>query len=144
MTVIVAVVVGVAVFYGGIQYQKSQTTNVANGQYAQDGQRQGSRIGAGRGRFGGATMGNVLSQDANSITIQLPDGSSKIINISGSTTFSKTDSASKSDIQNGMRIAAFGTNNSDGSVAAQNIQVNPPMGMRAGNKGGQSSPQPTQ
>ena len=36
MTVIVAVVVGVAVFYGGIQYQKSQTTNAANGQYAQD------------------------------------------------------------------------------------------------------------
>ena len=101
-------------------------------------------MGAGRGRFGGATMGNVLSQDANSITIQLQDGSSKIINISGSTTFSKTDSASKSDIQNDMRIAAFGTNNSDGSVTAQNIQVNPPMSMRAGNKGGQSSPQPTQ
>jgi hypothetical protein len=53
------------------------------------------------------------------------DGSSKIVNISPSTTYSKTDTGSKSDLKTGIRVAAIGSPNSDGSVTAQNVQINP-------------------
>lgn len=143
VTVIVAIVVAAIAFYGGITYQKSQASGSSYGQFAQNGQTQTQGRGGGRGRFGMATVGNVVSQDANSITVQLQDGSSKIVNITSNTTFYKTDTASKSDAQNGTRVAAFGTNNSDGSVTAQNIQINPQMGMRGGDRAGQQS-QPSQ
>ncbi len=139
MTIIIVIVVGVAAFFGGMQYQKSQGATNANGmQFGQAGQgsRQG-RPGNGRG-FGNATVGEIVSVDANSITVKLPDGSSKIVNISGSTTFSKTQTAAKSDVKTGMRIAAFGTSNSDGSITAQNVQLNPMF--RTGLRG---TPQPT-
>jgi len=134
ITIIIGVIVGGGAFFGGMQYEKSQASRLNGDQYAQDGQRQGGRF-SGRGRFAGATVGNVVSQDLSSVTVQLQDGSSKIINIAGSTTFSKTNTASKSDIQNGARIAAFGTTNSDGSVTAAYIQINPQMGMKNGNRG---------
>src|SRR5579864_6226788 len=92
VTVIAVIVVGAAAFFGGMQYQKSQAVS-NNGQYTQG--MMGGQNGQGRGRsgrrgFGGATVGTIVSQDANSITVQLQDGSSKIVNISGSTKFSKT------------------------------------------------------
>jgi len=129
LTILLALIVGIGPFYAGTQYQKSQAS-ANNEQFAQSGRGQSGRFGGNRGRFGMATVGNVVSQDANSITVQLPDGSSKIITISNSTTFVKTNNTAKSDVQNGMRIAVFGTTNSDGSVTAQNIQINPQMGMR--------------
>jgi hypothetical protein len=97
------------------------------------------RIG-GRGA-GGANVGEIVSMDANSVTIKLQDGSSKIINLSSSTTYSKTDTASKTDLKTGDRIAAFGTPNSDGSITAQNIQVNPMFRIGpGGHRRQQSSP----
>ena len=128
ITIVIAVVVAGAAFFGGMQYQKMHIagSSATGGQYGQGGQGANGRFGgARRAGAGGATVGQVVSQDANSITVQLADGSSKIVNISGTTTFSKTASASKSDIQTGTRIAAFGTPNSDGSISAQNVQINP-------------------
>lgn len=129
MTIVIAVVVAALAFFGGMQYQKSQAkTSFAGSQFGQagaggaNGQR-GGRAG-GRG-FGGATVGDIVSVDANSITVKLQDGSSKIVNLSGSTTFSKTDTASKSDLKTGIKVAAFGTPSSDGSITAQNVQLNP-------------------
>lgn len=128
ITVIIVVVVAAVAFFGGTKYQQTQAQGTANGgQFAHGGANGQDRQGgnAGRGRFGGATVGEILSIDANSVTVKLQDGSSKIINISGSTTFSKTDTASKSDLKTGERVAAFGLTNSDGSITAQNVQLNP-------------------
>ncbi len=106
----------------------------AGGQFARNGQR--NQVGQGRRGMGGATVGEIVSLDAQSITVKMQDGSSKIVNIAGSTTFSKTDTAAKTDLKTGERIAAFGTSNADGSVTAQNIQLNPlfraGQGMRLG------------
>jgi hypothetical protein len=129
--VVVAVIVGAAAFFGGMKYQASKTVP-ANG-FANFAQGNGFRTGANgqrlrngnRNGFGGATTGEIVSMDATSITVKLQDGSSKIINLSNATTYSKTDTASKSDLKTGERIAAFGTANSDGSISAQNIQLNP-------------------
>ncbi len=131
ITILIALVVGAGAFFGGIKYNQSQS--VANANISTTGGRGASA--RGQGRFGQrATVGEIVSEDANSITIKLPDGSSKIINISNTTAISKMDSGSKTDLVNGIRVAAMGTSNSDGSVNAQFIQINPMFG-----RGGQNA-----
>ena len=132
--IVVAIVVGVAGFFGGMQYQKTQAAAGTNAAfYTQGGQRAG---GANGGRFfqrgagGMATIGKVVSSDVNSITVALQDGSSKIINISSSTRIEKTSSGSLSDLTTGTQVAVIGTTNSDGSISAQNVQINPIFRMR--------------
>jgi Cu/Ag efflux protein CusF len=150
VTIIVAVIVAAVAFFGGMKYQQMQVTAgvSANGsQYGQGGQGQGGQGGQGgarRGQFGnrngGATVGEVVSLDANSITVKLQDGSSKIVNIAATTTYSKTDTASSTDVKSGDRIAAFGPSNSDGSITAQNIQLNPMFMNRGGTPGVSGQP----
>ena len=53
------------------------------------------------------------------------DGSSKIILLSDKTTINKATAGSKEDLKTGVKIAAFGTENPDGSVSASNVQINP-------------------
>lgn len=140
ITIVVAIVVAAVAFFGGMKYQQSHAlasnANAGFGQnFGRRGQNgQGARTG-GRGGFGGANVGEIVSMDANSVTIKLQDGSSKIVNLSSSTTYSKTDTASKTDLKTGDRIAAFGTANSDGSITAQNIQVNPMFRVGPGGAG---------
>jgi hypothetical protein len=131
--VVVAVLVGAAAFFGGMQYQKSQAQT--NGQFSRNGG-QGFRMGmgAGMGRFGngmgGAVIGQIIGSDDKSITVKLQDGSSKIVLLTDSTMISKTQTTSKSDLTQGANVAVFGSPNSDGSVTAQNVQLNPMFRMR--------------
>ena len=124
VTIIVAVVVAGLAFFGGMQYQKSQVSNFAGGQ---EGFRQRA---AGQGQGGQAAFrpvrGNILSIDSTGMTVKLQDGSSKIIILSGSTTYMKEASATKDDVKTGNTVMVTGTNNSDGSVTAQSVQINPP------------------
>ncbi len=130
IAIVAALALGVGGFFGGMQYQKSQTTI----RFAQNaGVRPTGQSGQFYRRFGGQTgenvvRGQVVSTDSNSITVKLPDGSSKIIIVGSSTTFMKSTSGSLSDLKTGDTIITFGTQNSDGSVTAQNVQINPPMG----------------
>ncbi len=142
MKIIVAVLVvlfGVGGFFGGMQYQKTHTsTGVGQGSFAgQNGQRGQFRQGRNGNGQGAPIVGQILSQDANSVTIKLQDGSSKIVLLAGSSTISKTDQGTKDDLTTGQRVAIFGTTNNDGSVTAQNIQINPMFRLGA-------SPRPTQ
>lgn len=127
VTIIFVVIAAGIGFYGGMRYQQSQTSPV--GGMMQFGQgfarNQSGQNGQGRMGRGGATIGEVVSVDNNTITLQLQDGSSKIINLSSTTTYSKTDSASAGEVKKGTHIAVFGTSNSDGSMTAQNVQLNP-------------------
>lgn len=136
--VVAVIVVGAAGFFGGMKYEQSKATNPANGQFA------AGRFG--QGRFGGRggmmpTVGKIVSSDSNSITVQMQDGSSKIVNISGSTKILKTSTASMSDLTSGTQVAVIGTSNSDGSVDAQNVQINPANFARGSRS---TTPQPTQ
>jgi hypothetical protein len=54
----------------------------------------------------------------------MEDGSSKIVLISDTTSINKSDSGSKSDLTTGTKVAVFGADN-NGTVTAQNIQINP-------------------
>ncbi len=136
--VIAAIVAGGLGFYGGIQYQmgKASTTPTMMGAAGQYGSptggagRYGGRSGSGAARM--ATIGTVLSVDNGSITVKLADGSSKIINVTGSTTYSQNATATVSDVKVGDRVAAVGAANSDGSVTATAVQIGTGSGMMMG------------
>lgn len=112
-------------FFRNYQQMKMRA-NFAGGNFQRFNGMMGNRGGGMMGR-GGAT-GTILSMDDKSITIKLIDGSSKIILFSDTTKYSDTKDAKKSDLKVGSEVAAFGTPNSDGSVTATNIQINPQFG----------------
>lgn len=122
IVVLVAVVTAAGGFYGGMQYQKSQRPSLSGGQFFTRGNFQGRQ-----GNFQGArpVTGEIIGQDDKSITVKMQDGSSKIVILSAQTVINKAATGTKSDLKTGERIAAFGTENSDGSVTAQTVQLNP-------------------
>lgn len=148
LAVVVAIVVGGFAFYGGMQYQKSQNRNyTANGTFG-NGTGGNQRFGQNGGTFQGRgsnnsyrpVIGKIVSIDKGSITVETNDGSSKIIILSDSTTYVKTDKAVADDLKSGAQISVFGKQNSDGSVTAQNIQLNPIFRTQMNEK----MPSPTQ
>lgn len=124
ITIVVVLVVAIGAFFGGMKYQQAQGASAFSGAQAA---RFGGRFGMGAGgqRFGAPTLGKIVSADANSVTVQMADGSSKIVNLDNTTKIVKTSTAVVSDLTTGTEVAVFGTTNSDGSVTAQNIQINP-------------------
>jgi hypothetical protein len=73
--------------------------------------------------------GEIISKDDTSITVKMPDGSSKIVLVSDKTSVNKSATGTLSDLKTGEQVAAFGIQNSDGSVTAQSVQLNPQMRM---------------
>lgn len=132
--VLICIIVAIAAFFGGMKYQQSKSPfGMGAGQFRQRGAQgamnagQNGQFRARNGGFGGGTIGKILSIDAETITVQLMDGSSKIVNLSNTTTISKTATASKSDLKVGDTVAAIGAPNADGSVNADRVQLNPPQ-----------------
>ncbi|HEX6976770.1 MAG TPA: DUF5666 domain-containing protein [Patescibacteria group bacterium] len=126
----VFLIVGLGVgFFGGTKFQQGKVQGV-NTQFIPGQQRV---------RFGGNANGNfqalrpvsgeVISADDKSITVKMSDGSTKIVFLSGNTTVEKTDPAQTKDLATGTKVAVFGSTNPDGSVTAQNIQINPVIRM---------------
>ena len=123
-TILVLVFAGVG-FYGGTQYQKNRVISFAGGQAGQGFARNG-RIGGTGNRSGFRPVnGSIISSDSGSITVKLQDGSSKIVILSSKTLINKAVAATVDDLKVGERVAVFGTDNTDGSVTAQNVQLNP-------------------
>jgi hypothetical protein len=126
---IILVLVGLGVgFFGGYQYRNYRLNQTRGTFIGANGQRfTGARAGQGAvaGARGGAVAGSILSIDANSITVKLADGSTKIVLFSGSTMYSDTVTAAQTDLKVGSEVSVFGSANSDGSVTATNIQIRP-------------------
>lgn len=131
MTVIVALFVGILAFIAGMKYQLSQVVRGANlGRQFSTGNNTDGRQN-GQGRFGGGVrpvMGEIISYDDKSISVKLQDGGSKIVLLTALTLLTISAEASKSDLITGVRVLATGAENSDGSVTASNIQLNPSFG----------------
>ena len=125
--IIIAVVLVIIAFYGGMKYDQSKTVTptAGTGNFAQGGGRGGRFAGGGAG----AVSGNILSVDASGITVQLRDGSSKIVVIPASASIVKSVPGSSSDLAVGKGVIANGTANSDGSVTAANVQIRQAMTM---------------
>lgn len=148
--VVVAVVAAGAGFFGGMKYQQRKLITgfgrLANGQgngtmmFGRNGQQAGGQQGGQGSRIGTQgfrpVSGSILSTGDNSITVKLADGSTKIVLLSDSTQLNKADQASKQDLKVGATVAVFGQTNADGSVSAQNIQLNPQtMMLQSGTNG---------
>ena len=128
-------VVPIFFFFGGMKYQQSKEPA-----FLRQGGFQGTR--AGSDRTGGnagfrPVNGEIIGADEESITVKLSDGSSKIVLLSDKTEINKAATATKEDLKVGEKVSVFGTDNSDGSVTAQNIQLNP---LFRGENAGQNLP----
>ncbi|MFH0780152.1 MAG: DUF5666 domain-containing protein [Parcubacteria group bacterium] len=125
ITIIVAVVVCVAAFFGGMKYSDSKQASAAAQRATQFGAA-GLR-GGNRQPNAGLVTGEIISKDDNSITVKMRDNSSKIIFYSASTEVSKFASGTVNDLAVGTTIMVNGKTGSDGSVTAQTIQIRPAM-----------------
>lgn len=130
--IISAIVLAGGSFYGGMTYQKTKTPATVRtgnqGQFGNWGNR-GAFTAGGTGRNGGGMVGfvggEILSKDANSLTIKLNDGGSKIVFYSTSTLISKMSTGTTDELAMGKDITVNGTANQDGSVSATMIQIRP-------------------
>lgn len=123
--IIVLIIVGAGAFWGGMKYQQNKILsqrpffpNLSPEQRQQFSQRVG-RMGT------NFLSGEVISKDEKSLTLKLPDGSTKIIFFSDSTQISKATEGSIEDIEIGKQIIVSGEPNSDGSYTAKIIQPSP-------------------
>ena len=136
--IITLVAVGAVSFYAGVQYGHGSSTqtgqqggNFANMTAAERQARfansgfagGGQRTGGARTNGGGFVAGEILSKDAQSITVKLPDGGSKIVFLSDTTKIMKSATGTVSDLTIGAQVTTMGTANADGSVSAQSIQL---------------------
>jgi hypothetical protein len=131
-------------FYSGMKYQASQPpTRGARGQFqagtgtgalgvgGQNRQMQGMQgangmmRAGGRNQQGAVVLGEIIARDEKSITVKLPDGGSKIIFVSPATRVVKPEVSNASALEVGQTVFGGGETNSDGSVTAQTIQIQP-------------------
>ena len=120
------IVAGVGGFLGGMKFQDKRTPTRQAGQNGFQG-----RFGQGQNGQGAnikSIRGQIISADDKSITVKAQDGSTTIVILSNSASITQSTSADKSDLAQGKEVAVFGTGNSDGSVTAQSIQLNPQIG----------------
>ena len=131
----VAILTAGAGFYGGIMFQKSKTpkanpNGLATRSFNRNSNNQMPIPGAG-GRMGGGMLrplvGEILSKDDKSVTVKMQDGSSKIVMLSATTVINKAEKVDAGALAVGETIRVFGTTNPDGSVTAQDIQLNPEL-----------------
>lgn len=125
--IVVAILMAGSGFFAGMKYQQSKQpafTRQFNGQFDI---RQGTRNGQSQGNRQSfrPVNGEIISADEKSITVKMQDGGSRIVLFSEKTEINKAESGTKEDLKVGETVAVFGTENSDGSVTAQNIQLNP-------------------
>jgi len=136
LILVLLIVVGAGAFYGGMKYQEGKLTSLGQGQGG--GNFNGVRgTGRGMGQNGNRNglrpvSGEIISADSGSITVKMQDGSSRIVLITDKTTINKAEVASVGDLKTGEKVAVFGSTNADGSVSAQNIQLNPIARMMGG------------
>ena len=141
MGVIVIVLAG-GFFYTGMMYGEQKNKVIENslsqnrqGQLQQFSGRNGpggQRGGAMRAG-GGFITGEILSKDAQSITVKLRDGGSKIILVSESTRVTKETEGTIDDLSIGTGVSIAGETNSDGSINAQSVQIRQNIPSTRGN-----------
>lgn len=114
-------------FAGGMAYGKKRATvdrTGLPGQFAGMGVR-GAGARQNGGAFAGATAGEVLSKDANGLTVKLRDGGSRIVFMTPSTTVLMATQGTQENLKVGDQITVIGSANTDGSVNAQSVQIRP-------------------
>jgi len=131
--ILLLVVFGVGGFFAGVQYQKSKRPTVRDFQAmrGQFGAGEPARSADGRpqglgGRFQGQgrpISGEIIEGDEKSITVKLPDGSSRIIFVGETVQINKSAPGTKEDLNQGTQVFVVGSENPDGSLTATSVQI---------------------
>ena len=126
LALVLIILAGAAGFFGGMQYQKSQRAQLS-GRFGgvAGGQGFAGRFGGTNGANFAPVRGEVLSIDNNSITVKQMDGTTKIVVVSSNTSFVQSQKATETNLKTGDNVMIVGTTNSDGSVTASNVSINP-------------------
>lgn len=131
--VLVALVVGGGCFYWGMVYGKGLGKGLMGKNFNPEqlganfegmGQRGNRAMGTGATGLG-MLIGEVVSQDNQSLTLSIKDSGTKIVFFSSSTQVMETKQVSLSDITVGSSLMVNGKQNTDGSLTAQSIQIRP-------------------
>ncbi|MCC6643846.1 hypothetical protein IT411_03795 [Candidatus Peregrinibacteria bacterium] len=114
--------------HGGAGGQNARFNSMGGGQNNFGGGAQNiqNRTGNMMRQGGGGIFGEILKIDEQSLTIKLPNNSSQIVFYSDKTKLSKSVDAAKEDLQVGKTISVQGKAGSDGSLAADTIQLRNP------------------
>lgn len=129
--IVTALVFGAGGFFGGMQIQKSQGFKPGEGDFVMQGS-SGQRFGGGGQRVTQgvrSTAGEIIALDDQSITVKMEDGSSKIVFVNDQSSVSESTASGRESLTVGKKVMIFGSNNQDGSITAQNIQLNPQGSM---------------
>jgi hypothetical protein len=130
IVVLLLVVVAVGSFLAGRKFSSDRRT-FGTGQFGarQPGMPfgQGNQGQGNRGSFR-PISGEIISVDDKSITVKIADGSSKIVILTDKTEINQASKATVDDLKVGGQVMAMGQENTDGSITAQNIQLNPRFG----------------
>ncbi len=128
--IVIAVIIfaGGGSFYGGMKYGQGIATTQRS-QVARQFGANGGAVSVPGGRVSGGgqgfTSGEIIAKDDKSVTIQLRAGGSKIVFFSDITKIAKTTDGSSVDLQIGENATVAGNSNSDGSITANSIQLQP-------------------
>lgn len=142
VTVVIMLAVTAGSFYGGMRYAQSKG---AGGQFSRadfqnlsSKERQqrfqqfgasaganfgGAKGGAGGGNGAGFAAGEIITKDDKSITLRLPNNSSRVVLYATSTKVQKSVGGALDDLAAGQQITINGEANADGSLTAQAIQI---------------------
>jgi len=123
LIVVISLLIGGGIgFFSGKYYQQSQKRSFIGEFTNQRLNQQGSLNNRGGFRPVG---GEIISNDEKSITVKLQDESSKIILINSKTQINRAEVGEIKDLKVGEKVSVFGSENTDGSITANNIQLNP-------------------
>jgi hypothetical protein len=113
-------------FFGGLTYQKGKTplrqgsrTGMVNGLKTTDGN---SPVRDSLLKGNGPVSGKIIKMDDTSLTVQLADGSNKIVLLSDQTKINNTSEGSRNDLVEGSEIMVIGTT-INGAVTAESISL---------------------
>jgi pectate lyase len=130
--ILVALLIAGLSFFAGTRYQLNRLNNSRMvGEKSMIGNQRGQQFAvssdtkSSQNNLSGGTMisGELLSQDEQSLTVKIADGSTKIVIVADSTIYKKSSDAALTDLTIGENLSILGTNNTDGSVTAKTITI---------------------
>ena len=142
--VVSMITIGGGSFFAGTKHQANKESS-RSGNFptmVQSGQMRNAQNGGvgTRSEQGNSVIaGEILFKDENSITLKLPDGGSKIVFFSESTTVTKSATGLITDLEINDTVMVSGSANSDGVINAQSIQIGNNGVMYGGRIQGQMS-----
>lgn len=114
---IILILVGVGAFYGGIKYQQNKISQRTF--FQREGWERTNQL---RERI---VSGEIILKDEKSLTLKLPDGSTKIVFISDKTKISKMTEGTLEDLEIGKQVMIIGNQTTEGVFLADQIQISP-------------------